>query len=192
MNRKYHSKQFKILDFGCGTGKLIAGCIPFVHFGGRIIGIDIGQKEINFCKTFYPKNICSFYKISAHNAYYNVNGKPASETEWPIPDESVDLIISISVFTHLNEEDAHFYMNLINRKLVSGGITIITFFLLDDNYNPKDLAGTRWIFDKYYFNNKEWRFSSKIDIPEAQIGVTNAGLESLLKNTELKIEKSTK
>lgn len=184
-----HNVKINVLDFGCGTGKLTTSVLPFVHSGGRMIGIDLGKREIAFCRSYYPSDICSFYRVPAMNLFYNPDGKPQSEIDWHVSEGSTDVVLALSVFTHLNEEDAHYYMKKIDSILKTDGIAILTFFLLDKYYDIKYLKNSRWIFDVNYPKSTEWRSPGNIKVPEAQIGVTIKGLNSLIQNTNLSIEK---
>jgi SAM-dependent methyltransferase len=180
-----NKENASILDFGCGTGKLLISCLPFI---GKYYGIDTSEIDINKCKKNYNIRNCYFYHVPAKNDLYNKNGENASSTKWPIEDTSLDAVVACSVFTHLNEEDALFYMDLISKKLKSGGCAILTFFLLDKNYNLEKNSEVRWRFDLLYPGSNEWYYPSYFNIPESQIGVTEDGLKKLLGNN-LSIEK---
>ncbi len=166
-----------ILDFGCGTGKLLISCLPFI---GRYYGIDTSETDINECKKNYDINNCDFYHVSALNDLYNIDGNTVSNAKWPVEDVSLDAVVACSVFTHLNESDALFYMDLISKKLKSGGCAILTFFLLDKYYDLRKINETRWKFDLLYPGSDNWYYPSYFEIPESQIGVTEKGIKKLL------------
>ncbi|MFA5014537.1 MAG: class I SAM-dependent methyltransferase [Actinomycetota bacterium] len=166
-----------ILDFGCGTGKLLISCLPFL---GRYYGVDTSETDINKCKKNYNIKNCDFYHISALNDLYNIDGAIVSDSIWPVKDESMDAVIACSVFTHLNEKDALFYMDLISKKLKSGGCAILTFFLLDKYYDLNKINETRWKFDLLYPGSDNWYYPSYLKIPESQIGIDEKGIKKLL------------
>lgn len=166
-----------ILDFGCGTGKLLISCLPFI---GKYYGIDTSEIDINKCKNNYSIDNCNFYHIQARNDLYNKYSKIVSHTKWPMEDASLDAVVACSVFTHLNELDALFYMDLISKKLKPGGCAILTFFLLDKYYNFRKNNETRWKFDLLYPGSDNWYYPSCFKIPESQIGVTDSGIKKLL------------
>ncbi len=174
-----NKESANILDFGCGTGKLLISCL---HFMGRYYGIDTLKTNIDKCKENYNINNCNFYYIPAKNDLYNKDGKIASHTKWPIEDASLDAVIACSVFTHLNESDALFYMDLISKKLKSGGCAILTFLLLDKYYDLKKIDEARWKFDLLYPGSDNWYYPSYFKIPESQIGVTESGVKKLLRD----------
>src|SRR4030043_564894 len=41
-----NNENAHILDFGCGTGKLLISCIPFL---GKYYGVDTSETDINEC-----------------------------------------------------------------------------------------------------------------------------------------------
>lgn len=171
-----NNENAHILDFGCGTGKLLISCLPFL---GRYYGIDTSETDINKCKKYYNRKNCDFYHISALNDLYNVDGTIVSDSIWPVEDASLDAVTACSVFTHLNEKDALFYIDLISKKLKSGGCAILTFFLLDKNYDLDKINETRWKFDLLYPGSNNWYYPSCFEIPESQIGVTGQGVTKL-------------
>lgn len=106
---------------------------------------------------------------------------------------------ALSVWTHLGEDDAVFYFNEISRVLKPNGKAIVTFFLLDETYRNSletrsDQAGRfhqtsqdLWIFDQPSYGSDMWFHPEWAKIPENAIGVNEAGLERLVKNSGLKL-----
>ena len=52
--------------------------------------------------------------------------------DWPIKERSQDLVIAMSVFTHLQELDAIRYLNKIHAVLADDGRAILSFHLVRD------------------------------------------------------------
>jgi len=99
-----------VLDFGCGSGRVLrnfqdgpASC--------QFYGTDIDPESINWCK----KNLT--------NIKWNINGY---HPPLPYPDNTFDLIYAISVFTHLNEEFQHLWLDELQRIAKQGAIIILT------------------------------------------------------------------
>jgi SAM-dependent methyltransferase len=170
----------QVLDLGCGTGKLVMAAWPFLGKGGRYTGFDIDQKAINFAKGWYPSDKCTFIHVPLYNAHYNPTGKPLAEYVWPFSDQSMDVALAFSLFTHLNQPDSQCYFDELARVLKPGGIALFTFFLLDERYNPADHKGTRWYFDRTIDGQPEWHWTSWFNVPERQIAVTPAGIDTLM------------
>ncbi len=187
----------KILEIGCGTGLLAIACEPFIK-GGKYIGIDIMKDDINFCSDHYSSVDFEFLHINTRNPFYAPR-QAEMHARWPIESESVDLVLALSVWTHLGEEDAVFYFSELSRVLKQNGKAIVTFFLLDETYrhgleSRKDQEGafhatkqTRWIFNSSAHGSRMWFSPEWTRIPESAIGVTEAGLAHLIDSTGLKI-----
>ena len=107
-----HDLEVKVyLDLGCASGRVLR------HFSinsntQRIIGCDINRRHVDWIATYLPRNIEVFQNTSI----------PTLQIE----DSSVDLISCFSVFTHIENFDLTWIME-IKRVLKPGGITWITF-----------------------------------------------------------------
>ncbi|MCF0055095.1 class I SAM-dependent methyltransferase [Dyadobacter sp. CY356] len=187
-----------ILDIGCGTGLLGISSEPFVSDDGQYTGIDIMKEDIEYCTGHYPSDIFKFIHLDVANATY-ANIQSEILKKWPIKDNSQDLVTALSVWTHMNENDAIFYFKEIYRVLRPGAKAIITFFLLDQAYITS--LGKRsnetgrfhftnqndWIFDVTAYNSENWMTVKSARYPEDAIGVTQKGLEILLSTSGLKL-----
>ena len=187
-----------ILDVGCGTGLLAIASEPFLGQTGRYTGIDVVKEDVDFCRGHYPSPAFEFIHFDTTNAFYAPERGSARNT-WPVKSDSIDLTTALSVWTHLGEDDAVFYFNEISRVLKPNGKAIVTFFLLDETYRNSletrsDQAGRfhqtsqdLWIFDQPSYGSDMWFHPEWAKIPENAIGVNEAGLERLLKNSGLKL-----
>lgn len=190
-----------ILDVGCGTGLLGIACEPFLEENGCYVGIDISKKDIEFCRSHYSSKQFSFKYLDVMNAYYAPHQQTGKQ-KWDVEDAKFDLVIALSLWTHLNEEDAKFYFKEVGRVLKKNGKAIITFFLLDELYeeslgartNAKGrfhmTAQNRWVFDQPAYGSDGWFYPKWAKNPEAAIGVTSKGLDCLTNRAGLKKIKS--
>lgn len=129
-----HKKQGNtILDIGCGTGLLGIAAEPFLGHDGKYIGLDVIEEDIEFCRGHYSSTNFDFIHFNVNNPAY-APAQKGTESKWPFESESFDLATALSVWTHLNEEDALFYFKEVRRVLNPDGIAIVTFFLLDEMY----------------------------------------------------------
>jgi SAM-dependent methyltransferase len=98
------------LDLGCSSGRVLR----HQHLrrpGSRTMGSDINPNSIAFARSYLPPEIIAFH---------NVSFPPL-----PLPDASVDFITAFSVFTHIDEfEDA--WLLEVSRVLRSGGVAFVT------------------------------------------------------------------
>lgn len=187
-----------ILDVGCGTGLLAISSEPFLGRDGKYIGIDVIKNDIDFCRGHYPSENFEFIYFDVNNPAYAPTQKD-TKSKWPVESESIDLATALSVWTHLNEEDAVFYFKEISRVLKPDGKAIITFFLLDELYQ-KSLSirshqkgnyhmtfQDRWIFDQGSYGSDAWLHPKWARVPESAIGVTKVGLERLTSAAGLRL-----
>lgn len=188
----------RILDIGCGTGIMAIAGEPFLGDDGQYIGVDVRKELIAYCRSHFPDDKFSFMHLDVSNATY-APGQQSVRKRWEVGDESIDMLTALSVWSHLNEDDAIFYFREIDRVLKPGGRAIITFYLLDDLYYgglPERSAGkgkyhnsdrSTYIFDRVSSNSNEWFHPSWAKCPEDTLGVTVSGIARMLDNTRLSL-----
>lgn len=186
-----------ILDIGCGTGLLGIASEPFIEEGGKYTGIEVSKKNVTFCRGHYPSSNFKFTHVNAANTFYAPDQK--NKAKWPIETESCDLVTALSVWTHMNEEDALFYFREINRVLKPNGKAIVTFFLLDKTYRSSlptrsNREGrfnmtlqNQWIFDQPSYGSTMWFHPKWVKVPEHAIGINEAGLDRLTESSGMKL-----
>jgi ubiquinone/menaquinone biosynthesis C-methylase UbiE len=104
------SPDSKILDFGCGWGRIIRFFLKDIK-AENLHGIDVDPSMIGFCKELFP--------------YGNFStGKPLPPAE--LPDESMDIIYAYSVFSHLSEPAHLQWIGEFSRILKPGGLLVAT------------------------------------------------------------------
>jgi SAM-dependent methyltransferase len=180
----------RILDIGCGTGLLAIASEPFLGEQGKYWGIDVMQKDIDFCRGHYPAGRYEFIHFDLANPTYAPD-QNSNRAPWPVASGSIDLLTALSVWTHLGEEDALFYFKEISRVLKPNGRAIVTFFLLDRTYQESlgrrsEQAGrfhmtsqNLWIFNQPTYGSDAWFHLEWIPVPEDAIGVTGQGIDRL-------------
>ena len=188
----------KILDIGCGTGLLGIASEPFVGTQGRYVGMDVMTKDVEFCRRHYTDKNFEFIHFDVNNPAYAPE-QTGSKLKWSVDSDQFDLATALSVWTHLNEEDAVFYFKEINRVLKPDGKAIITFFLLDDSYQNSlqhrseregryhGTSQAQWVFDQSSYGSDAWFHPKWVKVPEKAIGMTEKGLERILAGTDLKL-----
>jgi SAM-dependent methyltransferase len=98
-------KDKVVVDIGCGIGTL-AGRIA--DFSKEVIGVDIAPERIERAKALYNAKNLKFYVADAYNL--------------PLERKSVDVIVSVGVFHHLDLEKIVLEIKRVLRK---GGIVFI-------------------------------------------------------------------
>jgi len=124
----------RVLDIGCGIGRMARPLAGYLTAPGGYEGFDISREGIEWCRRHYrdvePR--FDFEHADVANALYNPGGTQlASEFCFPYPDDSFDFAFAVSVFTHLVQADAANYLAEAARVLRPGGRLLSTWFLLD-------------------------------------------------------------
>lgn len=102
------SEMASILDFGCGCGRLSR---MFKGHPGRIAGCDIDHRHVEWCAS----------------ALDGVETRLSSVVP-PIPfaDNEFELVVSISIFTHLNESSQDQFLSELARVCRPDGLLLLT------------------------------------------------------------------
>lgn len=168
-----------IFDFGCGMGGVAPVASYFVRNGGKYVGSDTDAKSIAACHATYGdlKN-CEFHLTRDMNPWYPQEAgrtTASAEIDWPVTSNSQDLVVAMSVFTHLQEAEAVRYMNKIVDVLVPGGLAILSFAIMRDYHNP------HWCYQFNHALSPGW-FTSNPHCPEMSIALRHEALLRLLGN----------
>jgi len=99
----------KVLDIACGTGY---GSFLLSENSQEVIGMDISTESVDYANQKFIKENLSF--------------KQASAAEIPLPDKSMDVIVSYETIEHVDEETQHKAMKEFARVLKNDGVLIIS------------------------------------------------------------------
>jgi SAM-dependent methyltransferase len=133
----------RVLDLGCGPGRLAIGIMAEVGDVAEYVGLDVHRPSIEWCKRVlgkrYPK--LRFEHLDVSNERYNPQGTSAARTaRLPLADASVDVFNLYSVFSHMSYGDIVGYLKELRRVCASGGHGFLTVFVEENvpNYavNP--------------------------------------------------------
>jgi SAM-dependent methyltransferase len=127
-----------VFDFGCGCGRVarqlaLSGSAP-----KRYVGIDLHAGMVAWAAENLAPRLSGFEFIH-HNVYnpgFNPDPALPRHAAFPIRDRSVSLLLALSVFTHLVQEQAEHYLSEAARTLRADGVMIASFFLFDRRYFP--------------------------------------------------------
>jgi SAM-dependent methyltransferase len=121
------------LDFGCGCGRSARRLMLQTPRPKRYIGVDIHRGMVQWCRENLTP-IAPGFEFHEHHVF-SPGLNPDRTLPWaaPLPaeDGSCTLIEATSVFTHLIESQAEFYLDEVARVLAPEGILIATFFLFE-------------------------------------------------------------
>lgn len=189
----------KVLDVGCGIGLAARPLTTYLSPAGSYDGFDVVREPIEWCQQHYrefPR--FTFQLADVYNTHYNPSGRfTGREYVFPYPDDTFDMVVLTSVFTHLLPDDLQNYLAQIARVMKRGGRCLITYFLL----NPESLGqiaawirahpdesdrgvpgglGFRWPFGEHC------RLYSK-DVPETAVAYSESWIGGLYARHGLRV-----
>lgn len=192
-------KNQRILDVGSGTGLLCISALPYIREGGYYTGIEVSEKDVKDANARFTQDNVEFVHFDLENERYS-KGQSGQLIPWPVEDESQNLVTALSVWTHLREEHALYYMKEVFRVLKKGSKAIVTFFYLDEHYHTSlpfrndeigdyhNTSKRKWIFDQKAHESDNWYTTAWSRTAEAAIAVTEEGLQKLLEASGLVLD----
>lgn len=177
----------KVLEIGCGLGKMSLPLTKFLKNEGVYYAIDPIPEAIRFCQENISTRYSNFHFLVAdvYNKMYNPKAtKKACEYKFPLEDKFFDFIFLASVFTHMVLKDVENYISEIARVLKTGKCCFSTFFLTNtQNFQENKLNSSRLDF-KHKFNGYT-AIDSKI--PEQAIAFDERVIRELYEKYGLQI-----
>ena len=134
----------RILDVGCGIGRMAIPLTEYLSSEGRYEGFDIVREGIEWCTGRITPRFGNFrfQHSDVFNKHYNPGGKiAAADYRFPFDDASFDFAFLTSVFTHMFPRDLENYLSELARVLKPGGRCLITLFLLNEESRTAISAG---------------------------------------------------
>jgi SAM-dependent methyltransferase len=125
--------DYRIIDIGCGIGGVARELLAYLSLDGGYDGLDVDSRAVELCQRdlepLHPG--FRFQLIDVKNSKYRPHGiTPAGEYLFPFDDETFDLAILRSVFTHMMPGDVEHYLSEVARLLRPGRRSMITFVLV--------------------------------------------------------------
>jgi SAM-dependent methyltransferase len=128
------SRTVRILDIGSGIGRKTLPLTKYLNKKGSYVGLEIVKKGINWCRKNITQRLPNFQfvHVDIYNGFYNPKGKiKPSKYCFPFSDNSFDVVIATSVFTHMLPKDVGNYHREIGRVLKKRGKSYLTYFLIN-------------------------------------------------------------
>ena len=127
--------QARVLDVGCGSGRLLLGLLQRYGSIKEFAGLDVHRPMIEWSQ----ENLAAlspdikFVWHDVQNERYNPKGKALTKARsWPLESNHFDLITLFSVFSHMWLKDIRHYLTEMKRVLDPGGKIFLTLFVEDD------------------------------------------------------------
>jgi ubiquinone/menaquinone biosynthesis C-methylase UbiE len=178
----------RVLDLGCGIGRMAVPLTKYLDAEGSYEGIDIVPEGIEWCQKEITRRSPNFRFTLAdiYNKQYNPTGKfKASEYVFPYEDDSFDFTFLASVFTHMLPEEVDNYLSEIARMLKGGGRCLITFFLLNQESLELMESGASTIVFKHVLDGCRVK---ERGTPEAAVAYPESTIRALYERYGLEIE----
>ncbi|HEY0523130.1 MAG TPA: methyltransferase domain-containing protein [Stellaceae bacterium] len=145
----------RVLDIGCGIGRMAVPLTQYLDESGSYDGADIVADGIGWCREAIGSRYerFRFHHLDQHHPLYNPQGAvPTAEAALPFPDGAFDFVFLTSVTTHLEADALRRYAEEIRRVLAPpGGRCFVTAFLMNgparDALRATDRSARRLPFD---------------------------------------------
>ncbi len=178
----------KILDVGCGIGRMAIPLTRYLNPEGCYYGFDIVENGIEWCQnnisSLYPN--FHFTHSDIINKSYNRNGRiKASEYIFPYRDNTFDFVFLTSVFTHTLAAETEHYLSEIARIIKKGGRTFITYFILDEESKKLINEDKSSLLFKYISDQV---YTVDLDVPENAIAYDQEYIVNLYNKHKFQIE----
>jgi len=138
--------EHRVLDVGCGIGNLAIGLLDYLD--GGYDGLDVHSEAVRWCQSAITRRKPSFrfHHADVVSWAYNPKGSiQPSVYRFPFQDSTFDFVFLGSVFTHLLPDAVARYVCEISRILAPGGVSVASYFLLNDESRRGVDAGSSFL-----------------------------------------------
>lgn len=176
----------RVLDVGCGDGRVAGAFARDQRFVGSYSGFDISHERIKALQSLFRGNPrFTFKHADIYHSYYHPSGKIQPENyQYEYPNDSFDLIWCNSIFTHMKQSVIEQNLREVSRCLAPNGKAWLTFYCLDENWNPQS-PETLWQFNTPFDSG----YTAIPDNPEGCVGYRKADIVSMFERANLQIVK---
>ena len=123
----------RVLDYGCGLGRLTIPLQAFLGAGGSYVGVDVDAAAIDYLAELHPQPNFDFRHVNIHSTMYNDGGAGMSPSLEQLDlGDGFDVTFLFSVFTHILPADMGPLLRFLERTLAPGGEILASFFVLND------------------------------------------------------------
>lgn len=178
----------RVLDVGCGFGRMVYGLMKHLDERGSYEGFDTAKHLIDWAVKNLAPHLprYGFQHVDLKNQAYNPAGAICPQDfVFPYGDREFDFVFLSSVFTHMFLDDIKNYVEQIYRVMKPGGRLLLTAFLLNEETEALIKAGKSTLaFDWCEFANC---YTPYPHLPEAAIGIPAPVMNYILSTRGFKI-----
>jgi SAM-dependent methyltransferase len=146
-------RRSRVLELGCGHGRLARGLLEYLRHPGGYVGIDVDNVRIDDAKARLQTRFPNFEFIHAnvYNRQTNPDaGERAERYSFPLGDGTFDVVFAASLFTHLLPQEARRYFAEAARVVKPGGKCLFSFFILDHYRGVGTATSPQYEFEHAY------------------------------------------
>jgi len=177
--------DFRVLDYGCGLGRLTIPLRTYLSAQGSYVGVDIDTAAINYLAELHTQPSFEFRHVDIFSKMYNRKGGKMAKTLKRLElGEPFDLSFLFSVFTHILPKDVPPLLSFLKRTLAADGRIVASFFVLNEASIRGIDEGTS--HRPFPFPIKGARIDNK-DIPEGAVAYTQDDLYRHVEDAGLRV-----
>lgn len=166
------TRESRLLDWGCGAGRLAVGIRQSLGHVRDYHGVDVQPDLLDWARENLTDEHTRFTLVDQRNERYNPDGTPSFEI--PAESGSVDVLYAYSVFSHMLEADVRGYAETIAGILAPQGRAVMTAFVENDvpdcEENPAEYRKLPWKgrlhcvrYDRQFFETLLWGAGLAVD-----------------------------
>ncbi|HHI79023.1 MAG TPA: class I SAM-dependent methyltransferase, partial [Planctomycetes bacterium] len=124
----------RVLDLGCGSGRIALHLVDYLGEGGSYLGLDINAEVLGWCRENLVgrgKAAFSFELLDASSRHYAGGAGEAGKVRFPVESGSRSFAFLTSLYSHLLPEAVGRYTEELGRVLCEGGRLVVTGYFLD-------------------------------------------------------------
>jgi SAM-dependent methyltransferase len=177
----------RVLDVGCGIGRVALHFAKFLGEHGRYDGFDAVRLGVDWCNARIARRDprFRFVHVDVYNRQYNPNGLlDAASFSFPYDDEKFSLVYATSVLTHLLPDAAAQYLKEISRVLEPGGRSLVTYFIINDDSRRHMTKSGGLCFQP----TEEGYWTTQPENPEAAVAYEERAVWSMYDQASLEIQ----
>src|SRR2546423_8718883 len=131
-------KYASVFDFGCGCGRVARQLIQQRPQPERYLGIDLHLGMVQWCQRNLTKRAkgFEFVRHDVWNPSFNPGPDKPRTAQFPAGDGEFSLVVAVSRFTHLLQDQVDPYLREMAPVLRPDGVAVSTWVLFDKRDFP--------------------------------------------------------